>query len=102
MSHLTTGLVQVLFLAAGMVATGIFAIAWRRDQAAAVAGIPLVFGGGGIAFVGIARFAARAAAAGPAPPPRWCSAGGGSLSGASPASRPGPPPPARRPTAQGS
>ena len=58
-----TGLVQVLFVAAGMVAIGIFAVAWRRDLAAAIAGIPLIFGGAGIAFVGVARFAARAAAA---------------------------------------
>jgi NADH-ubiquinone/plastoquinone oxidoreductase subunit 4L len=58
-----TGLVQVLFVAAGMVSIGIFAVAWRRDLAAAVAGIPLIFGGAGIAFVGVARFSARAAAA---------------------------------------
>lgn len=58
-----TGLVQVLFVAAGMVAIGIFAVAWRRDLAAAIAGIPLIFGGAGIAFVGVARFSARAAAA---------------------------------------
>ena len=66
MSNLTTGIVQVLFVAAGMVAIGIFAIAWRRDLTAAIAGVPLVFAGAGIAFVGIARFSARAAAAGQA------------------------------------
>lgn len=58
-----TGLVQVLFVAAGMVSLGIFAVAWRRDLAAAIAGIPLIFAGAGIAFVGVARFSARAAAA---------------------------------------
>jgi NADH-ubiquinone/plastoquinone oxidoreductase subunit 4L len=64
MNHpLTTDLIQVLFLAAAMVSIGIFAIAWRRDLAAALAGIPLLFAGAGIAFVGVARFSARAAAA---------------------------------------
>lgn len=58
-----TGLVQALFVAGGMVSIGIFAIAWRRDQAAALAGVPLIFGGAGIAFVAVARFSARAAAA---------------------------------------
>lgn len=57
------GMVQVLFVAAAMVAIGLFAIAWRRDLAAAIAGVPLLFGGAGIAFVGVARFSARAAAA---------------------------------------
>lgn len=58
-----TGLVQALFVAAGMVSIGTFAVAWRRDQAAAVAGIPLIFAGAGIAFVAVARFSSRAAAA---------------------------------------
>lgn len=58
-----TGLVQVLFVAAGMLSIGIFAVAWRRDLAAAIGGIPLIFGGAGVAFVGVARFSARAAAA---------------------------------------
>ena len=30
MNNLTTGLVSVLFVAAGMLSIGIFAIAWRR------------------------------------------------------------------------
>lgn len=60
---LTTGLVSALFVAAGMVCIGIFAVAWRRDLATALAGIPLMFGGAGIAFVAVARFSARAAAA---------------------------------------
>jgi NADH:ubiquinone oxidoreductase subunit K len=57
------GLVGVLFVAAAMVAVGAFAAAWRRDALAALAGIPLMFGGAGIAFAGVARFASRAAAA---------------------------------------
>ena len=58
-----TGLVQALFVAAGIVSIGTFAVAWRRDQAAALAGVPLIFAGAGIAFVAVARFSARAAAA---------------------------------------
>ena len=64
---MTVGLVSVLFVAAAMVAIGAFAVAWRRDATAALAGIPLMFGGAGIAFAGVARFAARAAAAVQAP-----------------------------------
>ena len=60
---ISTGLVSSLFVAAGMLCTGVFALAWRRDLASALAGIPLMFGGAGIAFVAVARFAARAAAA---------------------------------------
>lgn len=63
MSHLLPGLVSVLFVAAGMVSIGFFSVVWRRDHAVALAGIPLMFGGAGIAFVGVARFASRAAAA---------------------------------------
>jgi len=59
----TVGIVSVLFVAAAMVAVGAFAAAWRRDATAALAGIPLMFGGAGIAFAGVARFSARAAAA---------------------------------------
>jgi len=59
----TVNLVSVLFVAAAMVAVGAFAAAWRRDATAALAGIPLMFGGAGIAFAGVARFASRAAAA---------------------------------------
>ena len=51
-------LVSVLFVAAGMVAIGAFAAAWRRDLTAAVATIPLMFAGAGVAFAGVARFAA--------------------------------------------
>ena len=58
-----SSLVAVLFVAAGMVSIGFFAVVWRRDHAAALYGIPLMFGGAGIAFAGVARFSARAAAA---------------------------------------
>jgi NADH:ubiquinone oxidoreductase subunit K len=59
----TAGLVAVLFVAAALAATGVLVIAWRRDVIASIAGIPLLFGGAGIAFVGVARFSARATAA---------------------------------------
>ena len=52
------GLVAVFFVAAGLVAAGAFAAAWRRDLTAAVAGIPLMFAGAGVAFAGISRLAA--------------------------------------------
>jgi NADH:ubiquinone oxidoreductase subunit K len=54
----TPGLVGVFFVAAALVALGAFSAAWRRDMTAALATIPLVFAGGGLAFVGVARFAA--------------------------------------------
>jgi len=62
MSILNAGLVSVLFVAAGMLSIGVLALAWRGNLASALAGIPLMFGGAGIAFVGVARFSARAAA----------------------------------------
>ena len=55
---MTVSLVAVLFVAAGLVAAGAFAAVWRRDLTAALAGVPLMFAGAGVAFVGIARFAA--------------------------------------------
>jgi NADH:ubiquinone oxidoreductase subunit K len=54
---LSVGLVAVLFVAAGLVGVGAFAAAWRRDLTAALAGVPLMFAGAGLAFVGITRFA---------------------------------------------
>lgn len=60
-------LVSVLFVAAAMISIGAFAAAWRRDATAALAGVPLMFAGAAIAFVGVARFAARANAASPSP-----------------------------------
>jgi len=54
----TVGLVTVMFVGAALVAVGAFAAAWRRDLTAALAGIPLMFGGAGVAFEGVARFSA--------------------------------------------
>jgi NADH:ubiquinone oxidoreductase subunit K len=55
---LTVTIVAVLFVAAALAAAGVFTAVWRRDLTAGLAGLPLVFGGAGIAFVGIARFSA--------------------------------------------
>ena len=62
-------LVSVLFVAAALVAAGAFAAAWRRDAMAALAGVPLMLGGAGLALVGVTRFAARANAAVESPSP---------------------------------
>lgn len=56
--QVSAGLVTVMFVAAALVAAGAFAAAWRRDLTAALAGIPLMFGGAGVAFAGVARFSA--------------------------------------------
>lgn len=55
---MTVTLVTSLFVATALVAAGAFAAAWRRDLAAALAGVPLMFGGAGVAFEGVARFSA--------------------------------------------
>jgi NADH:ubiquinone oxidoreductase subunit K len=55
---MSVGLVSVLFVAAALVAVGAFVAAWRRDLTHALAGIPLMFAGAGIAFAGVSRFAA--------------------------------------------
>lgn len=55
---MSASLVSVLFVAVALVAVGTFAAAWRRDLTAALAGLPLILGGGGVAFAGVARFAA--------------------------------------------
>jgi NADH:ubiquinone oxidoreductase subunit K len=54
---MNVGLVTVLFVATGLVATGAFVAAWKRDLTHALAGLPLMFGGAGTAFVGVSRFA---------------------------------------------
>jgi len=41
-----------------MIAVGAFAAGWRRDLTAGLAAIPLTLGGAGVAFAGVARFAA--------------------------------------------
>ena len=56
--QVTIGLVATFFVAAGLVAIGCFAAVWRRDLTAALAAIPLMFAGIGVAFVGVARFGA--------------------------------------------
>ncbi|HYL09016.1 MAG TPA: hypothetical protein VEU76_10725 [Candidatus Udaeobacter sp.] len=55
---MTAGLVAVLFVAGGMLALGAFTAAWRRDLGAALASVPLLFAGAGIALAGVARFSA--------------------------------------------
>lgn len=55
---MSASLVAVFFVAAGVIAVGAFAAAWRRDLTAAVATIPVMFAGAGVAFAGVARFAA--------------------------------------------
>ncbi len=55
---MSISLVAVFFVAAGLIAAGAFAAAWRRDVTAALAGVPLMFAGAGVAFAGVARFAA--------------------------------------------
>jgi hypothetical protein len=54
----TVSLVAVFFVAAGTIAAGAFAAVWRRDMTAALGGVPVMFAGAGIAFAGVARFAA--------------------------------------------
>jgi len=54
----TVGPVAVMFVAAALVAVGAFTATWRRDLTAALAGLPLLFGGAGVAFAGVARFSA--------------------------------------------
>ena len=59
---MTFGLVSVILVGAALAAAGVFAAAWRRDLTAALAGIPLMFGGAGIAFAGVSRFASAGGA----------------------------------------
>ena len=55
-------LVAVLFVAAGLTALGTFIAAWKRDLTGALTGIPVMFAGAGVAFVGVARFGASSGA----------------------------------------
>lgn len=59
---MSVGLVAVMFVAVALVAVGVFVAAWKRDLTAALAGIPLMFGGAGVAFAGVSRFAATGSA----------------------------------------
>ena len=55
---MTVDLVGVFFVGAGLIGVGAFVAVWRRDLAAALVAIPLMFAGAGVAFAGVARFAA--------------------------------------------
>jgi NADH:ubiquinone oxidoreductase subunit K len=55
---MNVGLVAVFFVAAGLIGTGAFVAAWRRELTAALSGVPLMFAGAGVAFAGAARFTA--------------------------------------------
>lgn len=59
---MSVGLVAVMFVAVALVAVGVFVATWKRDLTAALAGVPLMFGGAGVAFAGVSRFAAAGAA----------------------------------------
>jgi NADH:ubiquinone oxidoreductase subunit K len=54
-------LVAVFLVAGGLFAAGVLAAAWRRDVSSALAGVPLILAGAGVAFVGVARFAGAGA-----------------------------------------
>ena len=55
---MSVNLVGVLFVAAALVAAGAFTATWKKDLTAALAGVPLMFGGAGVAFAGVSRFSA--------------------------------------------
>ncbi len=55
---MSAGLVSVLFVAVALVAVGAFVATWKKDLMAALAGLPIMFGGAGVAFAGAARFSA--------------------------------------------
>ena len=54
---MSVDVVSVLFVAAALVATGAFIAAWKREVTGALAGLPILLGGAGVAFVGVTRFA---------------------------------------------
>jgi NADH:ubiquinone oxidoreductase subunit K len=55
-------LVSVLFVGAVLTALGAFIAAWKRELTAALAGLPVMFAGAGVAFVGVARWGAASGA----------------------------------------
>jgi len=55
-------LIPVLFVAAGLTALGAFIAAWKRELTTALTGLPVMFAGAGVAFVGVARFGASSGA----------------------------------------
>jgi NADH:ubiquinone oxidoreductase subunit K len=50
-------LTAVLFVAAALAAIGLLGVAWRRDLAGAVAGLPVLAAGAAVAAAGGARYA---------------------------------------------
>jgi NADH:ubiquinone oxidoreductase subunit K len=54
---MSVGIVHVLFVASALFCAGVFALVWRREAGAALAGLPLMLGGCALAFAGVARFA---------------------------------------------
>jgi NADH:ubiquinone oxidoreductase subunit K len=58
----TVTLVSVLFVAAGLTGLGAFIAAWNRELTSALTGLPVMFAGAGVAFVGVARFGAASGA----------------------------------------
>lgn len=58
---MSVGIVHVLFVASALFCVGVFALVWRREAGAALAGLPLMLGGAALAFVGVARFASSGA-----------------------------------------
>jgi NADH:ubiquinone oxidoreductase subunit K len=59
---MTVTLVSVLFVSAVLTALGAFIAAWKRELTAALTGVPVMFAGAGIAFVGVARWGAASGA----------------------------------------
>jgi len=55
-------LVSVLFVSTGLTALGAFIAAWKRELTAALTGLPVMFAGAGVAFVGVARLGATSGA----------------------------------------
>ncbi len=59
---MTVSLVSVLFVGAVLTALGAFIAAWKRELTAALTGLPVMFAGAGIVFVGVARWGAASGA----------------------------------------
>ena len=55
---MNASLVSILFVGVALVAVGAFVATWKRDLTAALAGLPLMFGGAGVVFAGAAQFSA--------------------------------------------
>jgi NADH:ubiquinone oxidoreductase subunit K len=59
---MSVSLVSVLFVGAVLIALGAFVAAWKRELTAALTGLPVMFAGAGIMFVGVARWGAESGA----------------------------------------